>query len=314
MRRSVPRPQRLLIDQGQIVLPQIPIETISELLETEIGRSGWHVELVGESSNYVYRCEGASDVLAVRTPRSDPTTPSSFWRQMREIFGLTFPPPPDQFALTAAAVSRAGLASPSLLAAFELDGRPIFITTWLWGDAWAPDEFPPSREVHFALGEFLGRMHTRSEPGFGRLTGGRKPLADYYAAAIASAQSTVDSEWSAGSERLLSVMAQGEPEKVARWCAVVMPDIAGNQFLYSESGIAGVVDIDSYVVGPVELELTIAEWALVDHAAFADGYRSVRALPRFADFRGFHRATMLINEEALTGDLDRLLTERAYFD
>lgn len=296
------------------MLPQIPSDTISELLAREIDNSPWDIELVGESSNYVYRCAGASGVLAVRTPRSDIVTPSSFWRQMREIFGLTFPPPPDQFVFAAKAASDAGLASPTLLATSDFEGRPILVTTWLAGDPWEPDEFPPSREVHLALGRFLGRMHMRSEPGFGRLAGRLRPLADYYASAIASAKTTVESAWSGVGEGLLSVMTKGEPAKVATSCAVVMPDIAGNQFLYDETGIAGVVDLDSYVVGPVELELTIAEWALVDHGAFADGYQSVRALPRFADFRGFHRATMLINEEAPSGDLDRLLTENACFD
>jgi len=108
-------------------------------------------------------------------------------------------------------------------------------------------------------------------------------------------------------------MSQCPPELVATSFALVMPDICGSQFLFDAADISAVVDTESYVAGPVELELTIAEWCLVNHKAFADGYQSVRPLPRFSDFRAFHRSTMLINEEALTGDVSRLLTENAVF-
>ncbi len=164
------------------------------------------------------------------------------------------------------------------------------------------------------LGRFLGRMHLRSQAGFGKLNTALRPAQDYCRAAVASARSTVDSAWSRDRDRLVSLMAGFDPACVATTCATVMPDISGNQFLFDDFGIAAVVDIDSHVAGPVELELTVAEWCLVDHAAFADGYQEVRPLPKFSDFRAFHRATMLINKEALGGDLDRLLTENAYFD
>jgi aminoglycoside phosphotransferase (APT) family kinase protein len=297
------------------MLRELAEPEIVTILEQQIGGSAWRVDLIAASSNYVYRCENGSTTVAVRTPRVDMESPSAYWRQMRQVFGLSFPPLPEQLASIAATISQAGSASPRLLAATNVDGRrPVFITTWLAGTAWEADEFPPSGPAHRTLGQFLARMHANPYAGFGTADQPLRLPELYYSTAVESARAIVETAWTSDRDRLLSVMAACDPDRVARTFALVMPDISGNQFLFDESGLAGVVDTDSYVIGPVELELTIAEWCLADHEAFADGYRSVRSLPTFAEFRTFHRVTMLINEEAVAGDIDRLLGENVYFD
>lgn len=292
----------------------LPVDEIVDLVERALGERDWRVELVAQSSNYVYRCAGADVTVAVRTPRVRMDSPSHYWRQMREVFGLTFPPTEAQLRAVAAEVSAAGVPCPQVLVA-EVDGaRPLLITTWVTGDSWEPDRFPSSPAVHRHLGAFLAMMHERSRAGFGTVGMPLRPASQYYGATIASAQKTVEMAWTGAGDLLLSVMAECDPTAVTSSFAMVMPDISANQFLFDDAGIAAVVDLDSYVIGPVELELTIAEWCLVDHAAFADGYRSVRPLPRFERFRSFHRATMLVNEESVAGDVKRLLEDNAYFD
>jgi Ser/Thr protein kinase RdoA (MazF antagonist) len=195
-----------------------------------------------------------------------------------------------------------------------INARPVHITTWMTGEAWTPDAFPASEAVHRRLGIFLAEMHSRPTNGFGSVDGDLRPPAENFDAAVRSAKATVDAgPWAADKAQLVESMARCDPRDVAASFAVIMPDVSASQFLYGDGDITAVVDIDSYVCGPVELELTVAEWCLSDHEAFAEGYESVRRLPRFADFRAFHRCTMLINEEALTGDLHRLLTENAVF-
>jgi aminoglycoside phosphotransferase (APT) family kinase protein len=233
---------------------------------------------------------------------------------MREVFGLTFPPTEVQLHLVAAEIETAGLSCPKVLAAGTVDARPVTITTWVTGDSWEPDQLPPSRAAHRTLGAFLARMHQRQRPGFGTLDGPLKPPSGYVDAAVGSARRTVESGGSDASVQLLSVINSADPASVASSFGLVMPDIAGNQFLFSDRDISAVVDLDSYVIGPIELELTIAEWCLVEHAAFADGYQSVRPLPSFSSFRAFHRATMLVNDEAVAGDIRALLEENAFFD
>jgi aminoglycoside phosphotransferase (APT) family kinase protein len=182
------------------------------------------------------------------------------------------------------------------------------------GESWEPDEFPDRPDVHRQLGRFLAAMHERTHPGFGPVGGTLRPTTEYHDVALASARTTIDQGWPGNRDRIVEAMAAAEPELVSSSCALVMPDISANQFLFADGRLAGVVDLDSYVIGPIELELTIAEWCLTDHGAFADGYRSVRPLPRFEPFRAFHRASMMVNEEAVAGDVDRLFEENACFD
>jgi Ser/Thr protein kinase RdoA (MazF antagonist) len=287
---------------------------VAKLLERELGTSPWDVELVAQNSNYVYRCSGPSGQVAVRAPRVDERTSYPFWQQMQRVFGLSFPMSAAQFATVTSAVNGAGLSAPRLVAAVDWEGRAVFVTTWMSGDSWEPDQFPALPEVHRMLGRFLATMHERTYRGYGSVGAPLRSPGSYYKAAIASVRRELEAHQRPEGGRLLATMTACDPAAVATCFALVMPDIAANQFLFTESGIAGVVDLDAYVVGPVELELTIAEWCLTDHRSFADGYSSVRSFPRFAEFRAFHRALMLVNEPTIDGDVDSRFSENAFFD
>jgi len=68
-----------------------------------------------------------------------------------------------------------------------------------------------------------------------------------------------------------------------------MPDLSPSQFLVDEGGIAGLVDIESYVRGPVELELAVLEFWLEHLDAFREGYEQHVALPSISDYRDVYR-------------------------
>jgi hypothetical protein len=296
------------------VLEPLADDEVRALLARELDDVRWDVDLVSASSNDVYRCEGAGRVVAVRIPRVDRSEPSAFWRQMGDIFGLTFPPPWQHLRAVEVAIGGTSVACPKVLATTQVAGRPVSITTWLEGERWEPDDLPPAPAAHESLGRFLATMHQQAVRGFGLLDRPLRPLADYHAAALGSARMTAERSWAGArpaADRLLRVMAESEPAAVATSCAVVMPDIAANQFLFLAGDLAAVVDLDAYVAGPVELELTVAEWCLTDPASFARGYRTVAPLPEFGPFRRFHRASMLLNEPG--ADVDRLLDDRIHF-
>ncbi|HLJ07196.1 MAG TPA: phosphotransferase, partial [Acidimicrobiia bacterium] len=138
---------------------------IAELLERELGGS-WEAQLVARSSNSVYRCRGPSGEVAVRVPAMDRDRPSPFWRQMRAIFGLSFPPTMAQVGTAADMIARAGLHSSRPVAAIERESAgPVLVTTWVDGESWEPDRFPPSPDVHRMFGRFLARMHEHRYPG-----------------------------------------------------------------------------------------------------------------------------------------------------
>jgi fructosamine-3-kinase len=85
-----------------------------------------------------------------------------------------------------------------------------------------------------------------------------------------------------------------------------MTDISGNQFVYDGQRISGVVDLDAYVIGPREWELSTLEMGITAPAAFRQGYECYRPLPPFAPFRRFYRFWMYLNEPGDGYDAERL--------
>ena len=80
------------------------------------------------------------------------------------------------------------------------------------------------------------------------------------------------------------------PEAIA-W---IMPDLSPTQFLVDGDDIAGLVDIESYVRGPIELELTALEFRLQHVDAFRQGYEQHRELPSIAHCRDVYRFLIFV--------------------
>jgi hypothetical protein len=288
-------------------------------LLNRVASGPWRVDLVSTSSSFVYRadCEGRDKPVAVRVPRLTQTNLSAFWQQLTDVFGFAYPPRPDQLGWIATRIRDVGhLAAPAVLAHGAVCGRESVVTEWLLGEPWEPDQFPDDDTTCARLGDFLGRMHNEAAAGFGPILGALSPPSEYVAVASASIEATLDRHWTeeaAAQIRGIVGQKRSGANVVSDFCPV-MPDISGNQFLYGDAGLAAAVDLDAYVVGPVELELTVVEWCLPRGDAFRQGYERHRPLPEFAAFRDFHRATVMVNEPALSGDVDRLLHENIHFE
>jgi hypothetical protein len=288
-------------------------------LLSRVASGPWTLDLISTSSSFLYRARSdhRDTAVAVRVPRLSQDNLSAFWQQLTDVFGFQYPASPEHLGWIASHIQAVGcLAAPAVLAHGSVCGQEAVVTEWLEGNSWEPDQFPDDVAVCAQLGEFLGRMHNQTTSGFGSLLGPLSSPSQYVAAASASIEATLDRHWpgSAATQIRDVVRQQRSGTKVVTDFCPVMPDISGNQFLYREEGLAGVVDLDAYVIGPIELELTVVEWCLPRPDAFRDGYQRHRPLPEFAPFRDFHRATVMVNEPALSGDVDRLLHENIHFD
>jgi hypothetical protein len=301
------------------VLATAPDEGDLLSLLSRVANGPWTLDLISTSSSFVYRaqCEDRDKAVAVRVPRLSKEKLSAFWQQLVDVFGFEYPASSAHLEWIASHIREVGrLAAPALFTHGVVGGREAIVTEWLDGTTWEPDRFPDDDAVCARLGDFLGRMHNETASGFGPVLGTLSPPSDYVAAAAASIEATLDRHWTHNDAKRIRDVVRRErssSQLVSDFCPV-MPDISGNQFLYNDTGIAGVVDLDAYVVGPVELELTVVEWCLPRPDAFRGGYEGHRQLPSFAPFRDFHRATVLVNEPALAGDVERLLHENVHFD
>jgi aminoglycoside phosphotransferase (APT) family kinase protein len=282
--------------------------------ERLLGEPVSELEQIARSSNHVFRLTTVSGArYSLRVPLLRPDRLSAYWQQLRDTFGLRYGTQLAHVGALAEWISNA----PRLVASGPFDGTTAYVFTWVDGTAWEPDEFPDSPDVHEQLGRYLGSLHTRKLDGFGTLEHHPFDPGQLVARANQSMATIVDSYWTHRPDVVDCFerqIAQTQPEALAGTPSPIMPDISANQFVYRDGRIAGVVDLDSYVAGPRELELATAELCLTRPDDFRRGYEEILPLPRFEPFRTYWRFWLMINDLDWAPDLTEFLTTRTYFD
>ena len=76
---------------------------------------------------------------------------------------------------------------------------------------------------------------------------------------------------------------------------MIMVDICADQFLYNNEEIAACVDLDSYVIGPVEWELSMLKNQVLDWDSFKAGYETYLKMTDFEHFSDLFHFLMGIN-------------------
>jgi hypothetical protein len=125
---------------------------------------------------------------------------SPFWRQLAALFGCTIdvqlrslPRLVDQLntqqVLPVPQVIHVATDSADLEERFSL-------VTYIAGQSYEPDEFPPSAGLHAQLGQFVGALHARTYPGFGNIdTGPARHRAEFLPLATATMKQIISDFW-----------------------------------------------------------------------------------------------------------------------
>ena len=241
----------------------------------------------GESSNRVYRFSLDGQRLILKENPDPAQPPSPFWWAIQELFEVDAQARrQDLFRLYAFLRENPHIPPAEPLLISEKYRFQLFREAT--GSRWEPDEFPGHPETARQLGRYLGWLHSHSLPGWGSpLFGGREGC---FAKAMAACMAEMISLYWHGDIRLKQALEELEPPEPESFYPI-MPDISGNQFLYGEGfrKIAAVVDLDAYVSGPRELELTIVELCLTHGEDFRKGYEAYRPLPELSRCRSFYR-------------------------
>jgi Ser/Thr protein kinase RdoA (MazF antagonist) len=299
-------------------MPEPAGDLVRTSAEKALGETVASIDFVALNSNHLYRLETASGTrYSLRIPRLHTSALSPFWQHLQDVFGLGYGTQLRNIDPILRAIDEDGLLqAPRPVAVTTVGDRPAYILSWVEGTSWEPDEFPDSGSVHERLGKYVARLHLRTYDKLGTLTEQAIDPAEFVARANSSMQRTISRFWShrpdirGWFERHATAI---DPNVFSGNLAPIMPDISGNQFVYRDETLAGVVDLDSYVVGPRELELAVAEMCLTRPEDFRRGYESVLPLPRFAEFRAYCRFWMLVCEGAADPDVEEFLTHRVYF-
>ncbi len=266
-------------------------------------------------SNRVYGVTTAAGRrYVVKQPKQVRETISPFWQQMEALFGINSV---TQLATVRSVSERLRqqtiIPVPQVIHVEANAGvldAPFVVLTHLAGTAHDPDEFPSGEALHYQLGQFIGYLHAQPDAGFGNLLmSPLRPQADFQPMMMAVMRQTIQRFWADCSplhEHLDHLAATRNANALFSSAALIMTDISGNQFVYDQQQISGVVDLDAYVIGPREWELSTLELCITAPAAFRRGYESYLALPTFAPFRAFYRFWLYLNEPGDGYNAERL--------
>ncbi|MGZ8274122.1 MAG: aminoglycoside phosphotransferase family protein [Burkholderiaceae bacterium] len=97
---------------------------------------------------------------------------------------------------------------------------------------------------------------------------------------------------------------------------LVFPDLRASQFLQQDGKLVALVDIDSIVIGPRELDLIAAEYMLPRELVppFVEGYTKFLPLPKLAGVRELYRSLWFLVWVLGENDYEKWMKHDAWFD
>lgn len=265
----------------------------------------------GASSNEIRYFTYAGRAYVLKTPLMTGERLSPFWGMMRDVFGFTFEKQMAALPALSAALGRNPHIPAAKLAAA---GEGMMIFERMPGTPWPADEFPAGQDNAWRLGQYIGYNHQMIGKTGAFL--GTAESADFFMAARARMEACLAAHWNGDEETdrrmrwMYSVLR--ERTFLSSGLALIMTDISADQFLFDgEENLTACVDLDAYVVGPVEWELTILKNQVRDWERFRAGYEIYRPMPSFEDTALFFSFLMALNsyehKDEITGYWARYL-------
>jgi Ser/Thr protein kinase RdoA (MazF antagonist) len=175
-------------------------------------------------------------------------------------------------------------------------------------------------EIARGIGSHLGSLHKTRFEYWGAFEGDPKFAHEEWPARVAEALGDL-------SQRDMPDRAKVRArvpamQRVARALPVpdaftlIFPDLRASQFLQQDGKLVALVDIDSIVVGPRELDLVAAEYMLRPELVtpFVEGYTKFLPLPRLAEVRELYRTLWFLVWVLGEDDFERWMRHDAWFD
>lgn len=129
---------------------------------------------------------------------------------------------------------------------------------------------------------------------------GVEDIADFFPRALAHMEACIQSHWNSDSEMDQNMRARFRRLKQQHFesskNSLIMVDISADQFLYDDKEtIVACVDLDAYVIGPVEWELSFLHKQVKDWDRFRAGYENYQDMPPFEESSDFFLLLMDLN-------------------
>ena len=246
------------------------------------------------SSNEIrfFEYENKKYVLKVPQMRGDNISP--FWKMMNQIFGFTFEM---QSAHISDIYDRLKDNPHIKVAPFVASDEDVMIFEFVEGDAWNKDEFPKGNDNAYRLGQYIGYNHQVSHQNCGII--GKEDVTDFCAIAFAHIENCIKLHWDSESEIDKRVRNFWQKMKSRQFASnrytLMMVDICADQFLFKDEDVVACVDLDAYVIGPIEWELSFLHKQIEDWKSFKAGYETYQPLPEFEEMSNLFFFIMGLN-------------------
>lgn len=249
-----------------------------------------------DNTNFVFCVTTSKDDYIVKALKLDQDPNNTFWRGLDLIFDFshkasfeirqqvseflrttgTIPVPK---ILKSDPTTKNPISRPYIIAE-KMKGHPLY------QDTEEEQEIMNDSDIAFQLGEHIGKLHAKKLDGFGIFSKELKLLNEFNNRlhnAIKILATTRKAQQNPQVQQMLpyylsEVLKLRNPESAG----LVMLDLWPGQFLAENYQLTALVDIESYVVGPIELELVLLELWLQKLGKFKEGYLNVN--PEWGDY------------------------------
>lgn len=246
----------------------------------------------GISSNEIRYFEYEGKKYVLKTPLMIEDRLSPFWRMMKNVFNFTFQ------RQNAGLVYSVLKENPHIrVSPFITADESVMIYEFVKGKSWTKDEFPKGKENAYRLGLYVGYNHQINRNNCGIL--GIEDVTDFFSIALSHMESCINTYWN-GDEiidkkvRLFFENLKKRNYKSSKY-ALMMADMSADQFLYDGDNISACIDLDAYVIGPVEWELSFLRIQIEDWESFKAGYETYQRMPAFEELSDFFFFLMALN-------------------
>lgn len=193
-----------------------------------------------------------------------------------------------------------------------MQGRPIPHASEI------SNEFAQSADAAYQLGELLSKIHAQKFDYFGNIGGEGNPLSKFpekFKDTLKKLASTRKaSQIPEVQQALPFFLNQAEMLPIPKSAGLIMLDLWPSQFLAGVNDFSAFIDIESYVIGPIELELVLVELWLGRHDQFKEAYLDKGApWPDFEAQRELYRYFLYLLYDCPELGLEACLESKAMF-
>lgn len=280
-----------------------------------------------ESTNDVYLVKTANSQYIVKVVK-EPNKQSSFWRGLNLLFGVTHENSIRNQEKLSEHINQFGIIPTPKI--YKADGgvnnplkRPYVILEVLPGhpipsDGETSDALMKDSDVAAQLGTLLGNLHRQTFSFFGCLDKKGHALKEF-PTKLANTIQTLANTPKALKDPLVQKMLPYyyqearniEPPKSA---SLIMLDLWPSQFLEIKGQLCALVDIESYCIGPIELELCLLELWLKKRSKFKEAYFVVNTnWPDYEQTREIYRYFLYLLYDCPEQGLDSCIDSKGKF-